>query len=228
MKAITMTAARPDCIGHSGLLATLWRWLAAWVLGTLILGATVVDAATLARLRTFVRETQTMHANFTQVVTDAAGRQVAQASGEFFIARPGRFRWMVEKPYKQLLVGDGDRVWIYDQDLNQVVSRKSDRALGNTPAALLSGREEVEAAFEWKDLPTADGLDWLGATPKDKESAFKELRLGFDATGLVALDVFDNFGQRTVIRMSGFERNPKLNPELFRFTPPAGADVVSD
>jgi outer membrane lipoprotein carrier protein len=192
------------------------------------LSATLADAATLARLRAFVRETQTMHANFTQVVSDASGRQVAQASGEFSISRPGRFRWTVEKPYKQLLVGDGDRVWIYDQDLNQVISRKSDRALGNTPAALLSGREDVEAAFEWRDLPAAEGLEWLGATPKDKESAFKELRLGFDAGGLAALDVIDNFGQRTVIRVSKLERNPKLSPELFRFTPPAGADVVSD
>ena len=190
--------------------------------------ATLADAATLARLRAFVRETQTMHANFTQVVVDANGRQVAQASGQFSIARPGRFRWIVEKPYKQLLVGDGDRVWIYDQDLNQVISRKSDRALGNTPAALLSGREEVEAAFEWHDLPAAEGLEWLGATPKDKESAFRELRLGFDASGLVALDVTDNFGQRTVIRLSKLDRNPKLGPDLFRFTPPAGADVVTE
>jgi chaperone LolA len=190
--------------------------------------ATLADAATLARLRAFVRETQTMQANFTQVVQDGNGRQVAQASGEFSIARPGRFRWVVEKPYKQLLVGDGNRVWIYDQDLNQVISRKSDRALGNTPAALLSGREEVEAAFEWRDLPAADGLEWLGATPKDKESAFRELRLGFDASGLAALDVLDNFGQRTMIRFSKLERNPKLSPDLFRFTPPAGADVVTD
>ncbi len=190
--------------------------------------ATVADAATLARLRAFVRETQTLHANFTQVVYDSSGRQTAEVSGAFSIARPGRFRWTVEKPYKQLLVGDGDRVWIYDQDLNQVISRKSDRALGNTPAALLSGREEVEAAFEWRDLPAADGLDWLGATPKDKESAFRELRLGFDTSGLAALEVLDNFGQRTLIRLSKLERNPKLNSELFHFTPPAGADVVTD
>jgi outer membrane lipoprotein carrier protein len=194
----------------------------------LCLVATLADAATLARLRVFVRETQTLHANFTQTVFDASGRQIAQASGEFSIARPGRFRWVVEKPYKQLLVGDGDRVWIYDQDLNQVVTRKSDRALGNTPAALLSGREEVEAAFDWQDLPPADGLEWLGATPKDKESAFRELRLGFDAAGLVRLDVLDNFGQRTVIRLSTLERNPKLGPDMFRFMPPAGADVVTD
>lgn len=190
--------------------------------------ASLANAATLDRLHAFVRQTQTLHANFTQVVYDASGRQVAQASGEFSIARPGRFRWTVEKPYKQLLVGDGERVWIYDQDLNQVISRKSDRALGNTPAALLSGREEVEAAFEWRNLPQTEGLDWLGATPKDKESAFMEVRLGFDATGLVALDVFDNFGQRTMIRLSSLERNPKLAADLFRFTPPAGADVVTD
>ena len=194
----------------------------------LCLVAGVADAATLARLRSFVRDTQTLHANFTQVVTDAAGRQVAQASGEFSIARPGRFRWTVEKPYKQLLVGDGERVWIYDEDLNQVVTRKADRALGNTPAALLSGREEVEAAFDWKELPASDGLDWLGATPKDRDSAFRELRLGFDGNGLAALDVLDNFGQRTVIRFTKLQRNPKLNADLFRFTPPAGADVVTD
>ncbi len=190
--------------------------------------ASLANAATLDRLHAFVRQTQTLHANFTQVVYDANGRQVAQASGEFSIARPGRFRWTVAKPYQQLLVGDGERVWIYDQDLNQVISRKSDRALGNTPAALLSGREEVEGAFEWRDLPQAEGLEWLGATPKDKESAFKELRLGFDASGLVALDVLDNFGQRTLIRLSNLERNPKLGADLFRFTPPAGADVVTD
>jgi outer membrane lipoprotein carrier protein len=186
------------------------------------------EAASLAQLRSFVRETQTLNASFTQTVFDAQGRQTARASGEFSIARPGHFRWSVDKPYKQLLVGDGDRVWIYDPDLNQVISRKSDKALGSTPAALLSGRDEVEAAFEWREQPAKDGLDWLAATPKDKDAAFRELRLGFDNAGLSALEVFDNFGQHTVIRFSKLERNPKLDPGLFRFKPPAGADVVSD
>jgi len=197
-------------------------WLA------LCLGATLADAATLERLRGFVRETQTMRANFTQTVSDASGRQIAQASGEFVIARPGRFRWTVDKPYKQLLVGDGERVWIYDEDLNQVVKRKNDRALGSTPAALLAGREDVEGAFDWRDLPAADGLEWLGATPKDKDSAFSELRLGFETSGLAVLEVTDNFGQHTLIRLSKLQRNPKLGADLFRFTPPAGADVIGD
>ena len=191
-----------------------------------LLCAGIANAASLDRLHAFVRDTQTMRAAFTQTVSDAAGRQVAQASGEFVISRPGRFRWSVEKPYKQLLVGDGQRVWIYDEDLNQVVVRNNDRALGTTPAALLAGKEDVERAFEWQSLPEADGLEWLGATPKDRDSAFSELRLGFDANGLAALQVMDNFGQRTLIRLSKLERNPKLAVELFRFTPPAGADVV--
>ena len=195
-------------------------------LAVVVLCAGIANAATLDQLHAFVRDTQTMRAAFTQVVSDAAGRQVAQASGEFVIARPGRFRWNVEKPYKQLLVGDGQRVWIYDEDLNQVVVRNNDRALGTTPAALLAGKEEVERAFEWRSLPEAEGLEWLGATPKDKDAAFSELRLGFDAHGLAALQVTDNFGQRTFIRLSKLERNPKLAAELFRFTPPAGADVV--
>ena|SRR5215470_4247025 len=196
------------------------------LLAAVLLCIAAAHAATLDQLHAFVRDTQTMRASFTQTVSDSSGRQVAQASGEFVIARPGRFRWNVEKPYKQLLVGDGQRVWIYDEDLNQVVVRNNDRALGTTPAALLAGKEEVERAFEWRSLPAADGLEWLGATPKDKDAAFSELRLGFDAGGLAALEVKDNFGQRTFIRLSKLERNPKLAGELFRFTPPAGADVV--
>lgn len=190
--------------------------------------APLAQGAMLERLHAFVRDTQTARASFTQAVTDKNGRAVQQASGEFAIARPGKFRWSVDKPYKQLLVGDGERVWIYDADLNQVVKRRNDQALGTTPAALLAGKDDVERAFEWRDLPAADGLDWLGATPKDKESAFSDIRLGFDASGLVAMEIFDNFGQRTLIRLSRLERNPKLPPDLFVFTPPKGADVVSD
>ena len=190
--------------------------------------ATLANGATLERLRAFVRDTQTARASFTQAVTDKNGRAVQHASGEFAIARPGKFRWSVDKPYKQVLVGDGERVWIYDADLNQVVKRRNDQALGTTPAALLAGKDDVERAFEWRDLPASDGLDWLGATPKDKESAFSDIRLGFDASGLAALEIFDNFGQRTLIRLTKLERNPKLPPDLFRFTPPKGTDVVGD
>ena len=191
-------------------------------------GALPADAATLDRLRAFVRETQTARTQFTQTVVDKNGRAMKSANGTFELSRPGKFRWNVEKPYKQLLVGDGQRVWIFDEDLNQVVVRKVGEALGGTPAALLSGNQDVERAFEWKDLPAADGLEWLGATPISKEAAFTEIRLGFDAKGLAAVEIVDAFGQKSLVRFSNFERNPKFAPDTFRFTPPTGADVIGD
>jgi outer membrane lipoprotein carrier protein len=203
----------------------MWRSLSIVLLCVL---AHAAQAATLERLRAFVHQTQTARASFTQVVTDRNGRVKQEASGEFAISRPGKFRWSVAKPYQQLLVGDGERVWIYDPDLNQVVKRRADQALGTTPAALLAGKDDVERAFDWHDLAGADGLDWLGATPKDKESSFTEIRLGFDGSSLAALDIFDNFGQRTRIKLTKLERNPKLSPDLFKFTPPKGADVIGD
>lgn len=193
----------------------------AWVAGA-------ADAASIERLRQFVRDTQTARTPFTQTVTDKNGRVVQTVSGQFDLARPGRFRWSVEKPYKQLLVGDGVKVWVFDPDLNQVVVRTIGDALGASPAALLAGKADVESAFGWKDQPMADGLDWLSATPLAKESTFSEIRLGFDPKGLVALELFDAFGQKSVVRFTAFERNPKLAPELFRFTPPPGADVIGD
>ena len=189
---------------------------------------TLVDAASLDRLRAFVRETQTARASFIQTVSDKSGRLVQRSSGEFAIERPGHFRWSVEKPYKQLIVGDGEKVWIYDPDLNQVVIRRYDRALGTTPAAILAGKEEVERAFDWRDLPSTNGLDWLGATPKNKESSFSEIRLGFNSGGLAALEITDNFGQRTLVSLFNLERNPRLGPDLFKFSPPKGADVVGE
>jgi len=186
------------------------------------------EAATLDRLRAFVKDTQTARTQFTQTVVDRNGRPGATASGEFLLERPGKFRWTVTRPYKQLLVGDGTRVWIYDEDLNQVIVRRLGDALGATPAALLSGNQDVERAFTWKDLPPAAGLDWLAATPIDPQSGFAEIRLGFDAKGLAALELVDAFGQRSVVRFASFERNPKLPAGAFTFVPPKGADVIGD
>lgn len=188
----------------------------------------VADAATLDRLRAFVKDTQTARTQFTQTVVHRDGRAGASASGEFLLERPGKFRWTVTQPYKQLLVGDGERVWIFDEDLNQVIVRRIGDALGATPAALLSGNQDVERAFTWKDLPAAGGLEWLSAVPVNSESTFSEIRLGFDAKGLVALELVDAFGQRSVVRFTGFERNPKLAPGAFTFVPPKGADVIGD
>jgi outer membrane lipoprotein carrier protein len=204
------------------------RLLAAGVAAMTVLATAPSGAATLDRLRAFVRDTNTARAQFTQTVADKNGRVLQRADGEFLLERPGRFRWSVARPYKQLLVGDGQRVWVYDEDLNQVIVRKVGDALGATPAALLSGNQDVERAFAWKDLPAAGGLDWLSATPLSKETTFSEIRLGFDAKGLAALELLDAFGQMSVVRFTSFERNPKLAPSLFEFIPPKGADVLGD
>ncbi|HQR11901.1 MAG TPA: outer membrane lipoprotein chaperone LolA [Casimicrobiaceae bacterium] len=204
------------------------RGIPVWAALALLAAALSADAATLDRLRAFVRETQTARTQFTQTVVDRNGRAMQSANGMFELSRPGKFRWIVETPYRQLLVGDGQRVWIYDEDLNQVVVRKVGDALGGTPAALLSGNQDVEHAFEWKDLPAADGLEWLGATPLSKEAAFTEIRLGFDARGLAALEIVDAFGQKSLVRFTNIERNPKFAPDTFRFAPPKGADVIGD
>lgn len=192
----------------------------------LFAAASVASAATLDRLRAFVRETQTARTTFTQTVTDKAGRLVQTAKGEFLIARPGRFRWSIEYPYKQLVVGDGEKVWIFDEDLNQVVVRQSSEALGNTPAALLAGREDVERAFDWTALGPSGGLDWLGAKPVGSEATIVEIRLGFDAKSLAALELLDAFGQKSVVRFGEMQRNPSLPVDAFRFVPPKGADVI--
>ena len=198
-----------------------------WLLLAALVSCTA-QGATIDRLRAFVKDTQTARADFTQTVAGKDGRVAQTASGEFLLERPGKFRWTVQKPYKQLLVGDGQRVWIFDEDLNQVIVRKIGEALGSTPAALLAGSQDVERAFTWKDLPSSGGLEWLSATPISKETTFAEIRLGFDAKGLAALELLDAFGQKSVVRFTGFERNPKLPPSSFAFTPPKGADVIGE
>jgi len=220
--------AYPGASKTGGYVGACARLAMALVLTGSFAGPPAAEAATLERLRAFVRDTTTARTPFTQTVTDRSGRVVQKANGELALARPGRFRWAVDKPYRQLVVGDGERVWIYDQDLNQVVVRKVGDALGSTPAALLAGREEVERAFSWKELPAAGGLDWLAATPLAKDATFTEIRLGFDARGLAALELFDAFGQRTEVRFGEMARNPVLPADTFRFVPPKGADVIGD
>jgi outer membrane lipoprotein carrier protein len=181
-----------------------------------------------ARLATFVSQTKGLKAHFSQTVFDRNGRKTQEASGTLFFSRPGKFRWVYQKPYAQLLVGDGKRLWIYDEDLDQVTVRKLDVAIGDSPAALLAGENDIEKRFLLKDAGNRDGLDWVEATPKSKEGSFELVRLGFKGDTLQAMELKDNFGQTTLLRFSNLERNPALGGSLFRFTPPKGADVIGD
>lgn len=188
-----------------------------------------VRAGGIERLRTFVQESRSGEARFEQVLEGRSGKKAQSSSGRFQFERPGRFRWAYEKPYEQLIVGDGSRFWVYDKDLNQVTVKKLDQALGSSPAALLAGSDDIEAAFTLVDGGEKDGLEWVRAVPRNREAGFDSVSMGFDQRSLpVAMVLKDHFGQTTVLTFSHVEKNPKLARDLFQFTPPQGADVVGE
>ncbi|MCL4802473.1 MAG: outer membrane lipoprotein chaperone LolA [Burkholderiales bacterium] len=190
--------------------------------------ASPAGAAALDRLDRFMTATRTAQGAFQQRIYDRGGKLVQASSGTLAFQRPGKFRWSYVKPYPQLIVGDGERVWVYDEDLKQVTVRKLDVALGATPAALLAGDDAAMRAFVLRDEGVQDGLEWLAATPRDKESSFERIRMGFGADGLARMELTDSFGQRTELVFTALERNPRLAPELFEFVPPPGADVIGE
>lgn len=195
---------------------------------SLLLVAGDARADGLAQLKQFMEGTRSARGSFTQQVLSKSGRKPQQASGSFAFARPGKFRWTYEKPYAQLLVGDGSKLWAYDQELNQVTTKKLGQALGNTPAAILAGDNALDRNFALKDAGAADGLEWVEAVPKGDDSSFERIRLGLAGGQLKAMVLYDNFGQTTSLQFGQLERNPSLDASLFRFVPPAGADVVGE
>ncbi|MCA0240994.1 MAG: outer membrane lipoprotein chaperone LolA [Proteobacteria bacterium] len=197
--------------------------LIALVLAAGAAGAAHADAVD--TLRDFVRDVKSGRAAFTQTVTSVDGAKKKVSSGSFEFQRPNRFRFAYAKPFEQLIVADGAKVWIYDADLNQASSRKLAQALGSTPAALLAGGS-LDADFTLKAESPQGGLDWALATPKAADGSFKSMKVGFKGKELAAVEIVDNFGQRSLLQFSGFAANAAIAPEQFRFTPPAGADVV--
>ena len=203
--------------------------LAGASLGTLLaLMPSFASAASLQRFSEFINETLTARGEFEQKIFDRNRKLLQESRGTLAFSRPGKFRWSYVKPYAQLIVGDGSKVWIYDEDLKQVTVKKLDQALGSTPAALLAGNDEAMRAFNLSDRGAKDGLEWLEALPRDKESSFERIRMGFDSSGLKVMELLDSLGQTTVLRFASLERNPRLDPGLFRFSPPKGADVIGD
>jgi outer membrane lipoprotein carrier protein len=176
-------------------------------------------------LRAFVREAKTGRAAFTQSVTAPDGTARKPSSGSFEFARPNRFRFAYKKPFEQLIVGDGHKVWIYDPDLQQASSRPMSQALGATPAALLAGGT-LEKDFELQAQPASAGVEWVQATPRARDGQFQSLRIGFRNKALAAIEITDSFGQKSLLQFSEVATNVALPPESFRFTPPKGVDVI--
>lgn len=203
------------------------RGLRAMVLAASMLAAAAGSARADAvdTLRDFVRDVKSGRAEFTQTVSSPDGARRKVSSGSFEFQRPDRFRFAYARPYEQLIVGDGRKVWIYDADLNQVSVRALSQAIGATPAALLAGAA-LERDFVLQAQPAQDGLDWVQATPRVKDGAFQSMRIGFRGKDLAEVEILDSFGQRSRLQFSRYEANPALPESAFRFVPPKGADVI--
>jgi outer membrane lipoprotein carrier protein len=198
------------------------RFLIAALFG---LASVAARADAVDTLKEFVRDVKTGHAAFTQVVTSPDGAKKKTSSGTFEFARPNRFRFSYAKPFEQVIVADGQKVWIYDADLNQVSARKLSQALGATPAALLAGGS-LENDFSLSSLPPKDGLEWAQATPKAKDGAFESVRIGFRGKELSAVEITDSFGQRSLLTFTKMAANAPVAAENFKFVVPKGADVI--
>ena len=182
-------------------------------------------ADTVTDLQTLLGNLRVMQGEFTQTVVNRSGK-VQASNGSFAIQRPGKFRWHYRKPYEQLIVGDGKDVWLHDPDLNQVTVKQIDKALDASPAALLSGDNQLDKRYKMKAQPTRDGLAWVEAIPKQNDSNFNRVRIGFANKEIRKMELEDSFGQKTRIDFRMVVINGKPDATLFRFTPPKGADVI--
>ena len=213
-------------VKKSWILTRRTSFRAALLACTLI--AMPASAGSIEKLHAFIEQTRSAKATFTQEVIDGNGAAQQQASGTVQFQRPGRFRWTYDKPYEQIIVGDGEKLWIYDKDLNQVTQRNLDKALGSSPAALLAGADDVDKYFSLTALGVKRKLDWLEVRPYDEGSLFDKVRMGFRGNTLEVMELHDHFGQKTTITLSNLQRNPKTSPDLYTFTVPQGADVVTE
>lgn len=180
------------------------------------------------QLNAFFKSVRIFQADFEQSVVDDRHTRVQSSKGKVAIKRPGLFRWDYDKPYRQQIVGDGAKVWIYDQDLEQVTVKAQGEALGSTPAQLLSSAEPLEKTFVVTDVGEKDNAAWVELLPRASDTVFKSIRLGFSQQNLVGMELNDNLGNRTTLRFMNIEYNPTVDAELFKFTAPPGVDVVGN
>lgn len=176
-------------------------------------------------LQNFFKDLKTLSAEFKQSVENSQLNTVELSKGQLWIERPGKFRWNYNQPYLQEIVSDGNRIWIYDADLEQVTVKAINQTLGNTPAMLLSDNKPLTDSFAIADAGNFSGMSWVELTPKDSDAGFSSIRLGFEKRQLMEMLLKDNLGQITMLTFKQLKRNEPVDKMLFKFTPPAGADV---
>jgi len=189
------------------------------------------SAAALEQFKQFVASTQSAKGDFTQRLVrndNGAAKVVNTSSGSFVFSRPGKFIWTYHKPYEQVLQADGDKLFIYDKDLNQVTTKKLGNALGSSPAAILFGSNDLEKNFTLKEAGVKNGLEWLEAVPKSRDTTFERIGIGLKDGAPVAMELHDSFGQVSLLSFGSFQKNPPLKPNSFAFTVPKGADVFNN
>lgn len=200
---------------------------------TLALLPSLASASALAQFKIFVSNTQSAKGDFTQRLIKTAGgdksapQSTTTSSGNFIFARPGKFIWIYLQPYEQVLQADGDKLYIYDKDLNQVTIKKLGNALGSSPAAILFGSNDLEQNFILKEGSAREGLEWLEVTPKAKDTTFDHIRIGMRNGIPEAMELQDAFGQMSLLSFTNFVKNPPLSADRFKFVPPKGVDVFN-
>jgi outer membrane lipoprotein carrier protein len=229
---------------RSALKATLRsgsRTVKAVVFGAFMLLASQAFASGTEQLKAFIAQIHSAHGNFVQREVKAPSKAAASASatqgmasrlggtssGTFTFARPGKFIWSYDKPYAQVLQADGDKLYVYDKDLNQVTIRPLGNALGASPAAILFGSNDLDKNFTSRDAGVKDGIDWLELTPKAQDTQFQQVGIGFKNGNLEAMELHDVFGNVTLLTFSNIEKNPPLKADQFKFIVPKGADVIN-
>lgn len=190
---------------------------------TIIAGSKSLDS-----LDRFFETVQTYTARFQQVILDEGLNPIEESSGVMQIARPGRFRWDYEPPNEQHIVSDGQKVWLYDIELEQITVRSQERSLGKTPATLLAGSSDIKSNYEIRDLGQTGVLVWVGMKPKDSESGFSDMRIGFEDDELRIMELVDGLGQTTRITLTEASENQEIDDARFILAPPEGVDIIDE
>ncbi len=225
----------------SQLARTIARGVGSVAIGASMLVASQAFASGTEQLKAFVAQVHSARGTFVQQevrapskaqqgasgVLSTGGGKGGTSSGTFTFARPGKFIWQYEKPYSQLLQADGDKLYVYDKDLNQVTVRTLGGALGASPAAILFGSNDLDKNFTLRDAGVKAGIDWLELTPKAKDTQFQSVGIGFKDGNLEAMELHDVFGNVTLLTFSNIQKNPPLPADAFKFTVPKGADVIN-
>ena len=198
------------------------------ILACLLLMPLLARADGTSSLKNFYDKTLSMRADFHQIVTDRKGQKIQEVYGKMQLKRPNKFRWDYNKPFEQQIISDGKKVWLYDTELAQVTVRELSKALGSSPAALLAGEDGLDKNFKLMNVSREDNLDWVSTNPKDKDTGFDKISLGFKDNVLQEMNMVDSFGHQTKIVFSKFEHNPVIEAKTFLFQPPKGVDVVGE